>query len=305
MPLHLAAPIRHAAPAVDEPVTYWLDEPRYQHELVTVRTLWVTIALSLLVHCVALLVVLQRTHLLTPGDAEPELDRLQVRLAIPEPAQIPTPERPREIVALPKSQARPPRATVRAQPQPPVIASTTEAPRIPTPPSPAPPAPVPPPVTQPIEGDLSSYIQARRRERGAVDTPAIDSQEAQRNANLAANLPRAATGAATTTDPRRGGGIFEIRRMGYDDAAFMFFGWNKDMGRSTPQLIEVRKGNNADMRIAVVRKMIAIIREHEQGDFVWRSPHRDRDLVLSARPADNAALEEFLMRDFADQWRSP
>ena len=47
-------------------MTYWLDEPRYQHELVTVRTLWVTIALSLLVHFAALLVVLQKTHLVAP-----------------------------------------------------------------------------------------------------------------------------------------------------------------------------------------------------------------------------------------------
>jgi hypothetical protein len=292
-------------------MTHWLDEPRHQHELVTVRTLWVTIALSLLVHCVALFVVLQRTHLLAPDEGAKEAanDRLQVRLTVPERAPVQVPEPPREIVALPKARARPPRAAARTPPPPPVIASTAEAPRMPappTPPSPAPPPPAPPRAAQPIESDLWSYIQARRRERGAPQESAIDNQEAQRNANLAANLPRAATGAATNTDPKRGGGIFEIRRMGYDDAAFMFNGWNEDMGRITPQLIEVRKGNNANMRIAVVRRMIAIIREHEQGDFVWRSPHRDRDIVLSARPADNAALEEFLMRDFDDQWlRSP
>jgi hypothetical protein len=33
-------------------------------------------------------------------------------------------------------------------------------------------------------------------------------------------------------------------------------------GRQTPQMIEVRKGNNPDMRIAVVRRIV-IIREHE------------------------------------------
>jgi len=289
-------------------MTYWLDEPRYQHELVTVRTLWVTIALSLLVHFAALVVVLQKTHLLAPdeGGTEPANDRLQVRLTAPERAPVQVPEAPRAILALPKTQARPPRAAVRAAPPPPVIASTTEAPRIPTPPSPAPAPPAPPQTTQPIESDLWSYIQARRRERGAPQESAIDSQEAERNANLAANLPRAATGAATNNDPKKGGGIFEIKRMGYDDAAFLFNGWNENMGRTTPQLIEVRKGNNANMRIAVVRRMIAIIREHSREDFVWRSPHRDRDLVLSARPGDNTALEEFLMHDFFDdRSRSP
>ena len=291
-------------------MTYWLDEPRYQHELVTVRTLWVTIVLSLLVHFAALVVVLQKTHLVAPDEGGKELDndRLQVRLTAPErpPAQVP--EAPREILALPKAQARPPRTAARAASPPPVIASTTEAPRMPPPPPPAlpaPPAPAPPAAPQPIESDLWSYIQARRRERGAPQESAIDSQEAERNAKLAANLPRSATGAASA-DLRKGGGIFEIKRMGYDDAAFLFNGWNENMGRTTPQLVEVRKGNNANMQIAVVRRMIAIIREHSQEDFVWRSPHRDRDLVLSARPGDNTALEEFLMHDFFDdRVRSP
>ena len=35
-----------------------------------------------------------------------------------------------------------------------------------------------------------------------------------------------------------------------------------DVGRRTPQVFEVRKGNNPDMHLAVVRKMIVIIREH-------------------------------------------
>ena len=96
-------------------MTYWLDEPRYQHELVTVRTLWVTIGLSLLVHFVALLVVLQKTHLLAPdeGGKELEADRLQVHLTAPERPPIQVPEPPREILALPKAQARPPRTAAR------------------------------------------------------------------------------------------------------------------------------------------------------------------------------------------------
>jgi outer membrane biosynthesis protein TonB len=298
---------------IDSPMTYWLDEPRNQHELVTVRTLWVTIVLSLLVHFAALLVVITRTHLMAPdeGGKEAENDRLQVRLAAPERPPIPVsaPEPPREILAVPKAATRPPRTATRAPSPPPVIASTTEAPRTPAPPPPAPPAappaPAPPKAAQPVETDLWSYIQNRRRERGAPQESASDSQEAERNANLAANLPRSATGAASA-DLRKGGGIFEIKRMGYDDAAFVFNGWNENMGRTTPQLVEVRKGNNANMQIAVVRRMIAIIREHSHEDFVWRSPQRDRDVVLSARLSDNAALEDFLMHDFFDdRGRSP
>jgi len=278
---------------------YWLDEPRDQNEFVTVRTLWVTIALSFLVHLVALLLVLEQTHLLTPGEGEGEpSEQLQVRLTSPpQPAPAPAAEPAREVVAALPKPARAPRPA--APKAPPVIALTAPARPIPTP-VPAP--PTPPTPNRPAEGDLWSYLQARRRERGESEAPAVETPKADPNASIAANLPSGATGVATP-DPNKGGGIFEIKRMDYDDAAFLFFGWNKEMGRKTPQLIEVRKGNNSSMEIAVVRKMISIIREYSKEDFVWRS--RNHDVTLSARVADNAALESFLMHDFGFDGSGP
>jgi hypothetical protein len=290
----VAAPAVRAARRIDPPMGYWLDEPRDQNEFVKVRTLWVTITLSVLVHVVALSFVLVETRLLAPFDeGTKESEQLQVRLTAPsKPMPMPAPalEPPREIVAMPKP-AHAPRPPAPREP-PPVIALTTPGRTGPAPSKPAPPIPAPPP---PAESDLWSYMQARRRERGESTAPAIDTPKAEPNASLAANLPTAATGAATP-DPNKGGGIFEIKSMNYDDASFLFFGWNKDMGRRTPQLIEVRRGNNSDMQIAVVRKMISIIREHSKDDFVWRS--HDREIPLSARLEDNAALEAFLMHDF-------
>lgn len=98
-------------------------------------------------------------------------------------------------------------------------------------------------------------------------------------------------------DPDRSGGVFQIQLMSYDYAEFAFIGWNKDIRRITKQLIEVRKGDNSDIRIAVVRRMIAIIREHVQEDFLWESQRRGY-LTLSARLKDNKALEDFLMGEF-------
>jgi hypothetical protein len=293
-----SAPAIEPPRPIDRPMSYWFDEARDQHEFVRVRTFWVTIALSLLVHMAALFLVLERTRLLAPFDEEKEAatDRLQVHLAaIPQPA--PASEPAREIVAQPKPPARSPPPPPRKALPPAVIASPI-APAFPSPPVPvpAPPVPAPPRPNPSIDSDMWSYMQARRRERGEPAAPAVASQDAQANANLAANLPAAATGVATQ-DKKKGGGIFEVTRMTYDDAAFLFFGWNKDMGRRTPQLIEVRKGDNNDMCIAVVRRMIVIIREHEKGDFFWESPRHERDVVLSARPADNAALENFLVHD--------
>ena len=99
-------------------------------------------------------------------------------------------------------------------------------------------------------------------------------------------------------DPSKSGGIFEIKRLGFNDAEFVFFGWDKGIRRNTMQMIEVQKGNNSDTRIAVVRKMIAIIRDNTQEDFLWESQRLGRNITLSARQRDNAGLEEFLMREF-------
>ena len=62
--------------------------------------------------------------------------------------------------------------------------------------------------------------------------------------------------------------------------------------------LEVRKGGNSDMRIAVVRRMITIIRMYEHEDFVWESQRLDRKVILSAREQDTAALEAFMLKEF-------
>ena len=70
---------------------------------------------------------------------------------------------------------------------------------------------------------------------------------------------------------------------------------NKDIGRNTKQLIEVRKGGDSDIRVTVIRKMIAIIRDNVSGDFVWLSRHGP--VTMSTSPSANAELEDFIMRD--------
>ena len=100
-------------------------------------------------------------------------------------------------------------------------------------------------------------------------------------------------------DPAAGGGVFQIRRMSLNDAEFAFFGWNREIRRRTMQIIEVGKGNNADIRVAMVRKMISIIRDEVKEDsFNWESKRLGRNIQLSARLRDNADLEDFMMREF-------
>lgn len=268
--------------------------------------IWVAVALSLLVHAAALWEWLPRMRL--PSLAAPERGAadgpLMVRLAPPPspppaPLSLPAPQTP----PSPTSQARPPNAVARPQRSPPVLALNRPAPNIQTPPAVTAPASARPPAG----GDLSSYIEAQRRARaepapaasaGSVsNAPQAEDDDARTNRIVAANLApqRAPT---FGYDPTRVGGIFQIERMGYDSAEFTFYGWNQDIRRNTAQLIEVRKGSNSDIRIAIIRRMIAIIRQYQPEDFLWESQRLGRNITLSARARDNAGLEDFLMVEF-------
>ena len=283
-------------------MSHWLDEPRVRQDVVTIPRLWVTIALSILIHVAILFIGIPRTHLLTPGDQQQDQtgDRLQVRLATPPTPPSSQPPSPPQMQAS-SSPPSPPRTVTRTRPPPVITQPNPQAPAVRAPPPQPPVVAAPTRPTPPIEGDLAAYVQARRRERGEQEA-ALNDEAAQFNRAIAANLPAPARGVAAQ-EAKRGGGIFQIKRMTYDDAAFEFYGWNKDMGRRTPQLIEVRKGDNADMRIAVVRNMIVIIRQFEKEDFTWETPRLGRVIVLSARLSDNAALESYLMHEFFDDAR--
>ena len=79
------------------------------------------------------------------------------------------------------------------------------------------------------------------------------------------------------SEKERGGGVFQVQRVGMDDAEFFFYGWNKAIRRNARQMISVRREGNPTIEIAVVRKMISIIREYAKDDFTWESQRLGRD----------------------------
>jgi hypothetical protein len=286
-----------------------------RRNVIAVPVIWVAFVLSLLVHLAAMWNLLPRMEALSlAGPDKHGVSPLAVHLAAPPNPRTPSAisEAPAEAPAVAKP--RTPRP-VRPPPAPTVIAVETPTPSaeavpVPPPATPAPPVPPEPQSPQPrpyIEGDLTAYIAARRRARGetelagklgsAPNAPPVDDDIARRDRIVANNLAQVQT-PTFGGEPRHSGGIFQLRRLGTSDAEFTFFGWSKDIRRRLNQKIEVERGNAPDIRIAVVRKMIGIIREYEGGDFRWESPRLGRDVTLSARLSDNAELEAFLMREF-------
>lgn len=272
------------------PITTLLDAIYSRRDPLAVTPIRVAVAVSLLVHAILLAELPQFRPPRFDLSEQPGTDsRLTVRLAPP-------------FIAPPASPALPaPRAQLRPSPPPPVVALERPAPGVSSPPRvPSVTAPTAPVAT----GDLLAYVEARRFARSdpapaAPDSPSpqAESDNARANRAAAANL---ATQRQLTFgyDPSRSGGVFDIERMTHDHAEFTFVGWNSDARRRTKQLIEVRIGNNSDIRIAVVRKMIAIIREHEPVEFLWDSRRLGRSITLSSRMRDNDGLEDFMMKEF-------
>ena len=286
------------------------DDYRPRRDGVTIPTIAIWVMVSLLVH-VALL--LWTPRLQKPKTEEPAPPPLTAYLRpAPQPATPSVPEMPPRVTPpppAPRAPAPQPRQPS-IKPPAPVIALTKPA----TPEQPAVftvPKAEPPPLARipqlttlpPAEADLSAYIAAQKRARGELpaDAPSAETERANRGALSSAALKPSAPLTFESKPQTPSGGVFQIRRRGYDYAEFMFYGWNQNFRRAVPQMIEVRKGDHSDIDIAVIRKIIEIIRDYERGDFSWYSKRTGKNLTLSARARDNSGLEEFMMQEFYDE----
>ena len=207
-----------------------------------------------------------------------------------------------EIVAEapPATATTPPRPTPRPRPRapqvpkvpPPVVA---EAPKVAVPPPEPEPAPAPSVPTPPV--DMLAMIEARRQQRRAQEgagrtPPSAQAPKDPALQNLNRNL-------ATLNNRGEGvGGVFQVLRKGVRTGEFAFNGWKPDANRTWREVIEVDAGQGGDVERAMVKRMIELIRSHYSGDFQWESHRLGRVITLSAKPEDQAGLEEFLIREF-------
>jgi len=257
------------------------------------RRIYNAIVFSVLAHLALLLVMPKPEY--RPMRVASRAGPMVVELV---PAPHPTPE----VSPVPVPQAvRPPPPHPNA---PPLVTARPHTPHA-APPVPAAPPEPPPPVPQPTpptpQVDMLAMIQARRAQRKAAEAQAArgsvgipgaqNSPEDEGAIALAENLK------SLNRDDQTGG-IFEILNKGTRSAEYAFNGWRPDTHRRWREVIEVEATNGVDIEHAIVRSMIALIRTHYTGDFLWESHRLMKVVRLSARPEDNDELEEFMLREF-------
>ncbi|MDP2230581.1 hypothetical protein [Methylotenera sp.] len=269
------------------------------------RNVLLAIVFSLLLHWLILFFVLPQIQFDNAAALPPTA--MEVSLAPPKPPEVILPlEKPIEepvkqpeekpnkapkkttsktkvITQKPSQDSKPPAFSV-----PDVIAT----------PQPAPETIPPKESIQDVPTDMASYVKQQQAKRLASETSA-----AKQNAEAVAR--EIGPSAEQVRDERiknnfKNGtnGIFEITSLGGRHAAFSFRGWTNDYSNSRRESFEVEASTGQDVRLVMIKKMISLIRKHYQGDFNWESQRLGRVIVQSARPEDNAGLEDFMMMEF-------
>ena len=248
--------------------------------VIDVRRIDVAVAVSVLLH--AILFALPGPRPPPPTPPAPS-ERMDVVLVTPQQAVTPpepVPERPRPV-----DKAQPKTAPRQVQP-------TRPAPPTPQPETTPNPAPVPTPQEAPPI-DMMAAVEARRAARRAAEGPRTPPASPPPMEDAATRNLRTLAGGGEGV-----GGVFEVLHKGTRTGEFAFNGWRPELRNKWRVVIEVDAGQGGDIERAMVRRMIQLIREYYTGDFKWESHRLQRVVTLSARPEDQAGLEDFLMKEF-------
>ena len=163
-----------------------------------------------------------------------------------------------------------------------------------------------PVASAPVVDTMGQVAAARAHRRELEEQAAQQNSEAQ----IASHGPsendlamaRIKANIQSANFSRKGtNGIFQVLDKGVQTGRFSFRGWTNDPRESTRQTYEVDAGVGGDVELALVRRMILLIREHYKGEFNWESQRLGRVIQLSARPEDNAMLETFMMKEFFER----
>lgn len=275
----------------------WLVPKQRERTLrISARLMWAFL-LSLLFHAIVFWGFLLDLFKPLPEIEQPPLN-IVLDLGQPvKPQPAPPPPPPPEPVPTPPLPTPKPSPKPSRPPLPKVIQSTRPESSFKLPDNPAPPRNEPAPEPVPVE-DFSSMIKRRQSDRNANELAAKQINDAAAAAERGPSEDERRTKTIMNNLKFGTNGLFQIRRMDPLNATFSFKGWVNDYTSANTQYYEVEARPGEDIRLVMIRRMIAIIREHYDGDFDWISNRLGRSVSLSARPADNAGLEDFLMKEF-------
>jgi len=248
-------------------------------------------AMSIILHIGLLMIYLPTEKMGPEASGGHVAGPLVVKLSRPAPRATPESVRPEPL------HPEPPRQAVMASRRP----ATSTKPFY-VPPPPVNPQPnVEQPVPQQTEpDDFASQLARKRAARGEVDPRATSNDgggDGTPSANdiIKANINRSL---AMNSRTEGTGGVFQVLSMGVREATLRFNGWHPGSADNHwKETYTVDAGEGGDVKLAVVRKEIEIIRKFYKGDFDWISDRQGRAIRMSARPADNDQLERFLMRE--------
>jgi len=277
------------------------------------RNTLIAVFISLLIHALIAFFALPKFE---PDKAQLPARELEVSLAPPTPEKkiaespVEKPAAPVEVVPEPTPKPKPKVITQQAVKQPkkpafkvPDVLATQKPAPDKTSPNLSIPKETTPTETPPEEApvDMMAYVNQQRAKREAQESDAArinaeatarelgPSAEQKRDENIKRNFQTGVNG------------IFEITNLEARNASFTFNGWTNNFSSARKEFFEVQAKSGQDVRLLMIKKMISLIRLHYQGDFNWESHRLNRTIVMSARPEDNAGLEEFMMLEFFGQ----
>jgi hypothetical protein len=269
-----------------KPFAWEIPPPRdpYLHLSIRRSTLYAVVG-SLIVHLLVLFIVPQQR-----GGIDAPLAKSGDPLVVNLRPRTPPQDAQSSTATVPESRPQPPADHRQKSPVAPIVATNkSRAKNVARPVNPV----SPPAAAEPLV-DLQAYVNAARARRGAANgfpgRAAADEHEPSEDEIRMARVKRNLTSGTN--------GIFQLLSMDSRTAAFSFRGWTTDSGNSRREYIQVDIGTNSNIEIAVVRKMIELIRRYYKGNFNWESQRLDRVVILSARAEDNEGLEDFLQQEF-------
>jgi len=247
------------------------------------RNTSIAILISLIIHAVILFLVLPQ--LIKPNSAFPPPKALTISLNNPRPQKNPESEiKPEPPTPQPKHQK-----TVRKTPSPVIASQKAQNENQFQVPVKQPELSKQIPADQPV--DMMALVNANRQRRQAEEQSATAKErgtpnEDARDAAIKRNLAQEGSN-----------GIFQTREIGLHTAQLSFKGWKNNYNNARLEIFDVQAKPGETIELAIVRKMIVIIRRDYSGDFEWESQRQGRSITKSARIEDTAELEQFLLKE--------